>query len=130
MFDLHCLGEFSRSHCLAICAFLVPANLIATSQTILFTILKRRSREISVISFAAIIYASLMVMHVVSWFIVGVIMAPTFILTLLGLTCLATNLAAVWLVVNRIEVDFLNMIRTFISRFTTVPSSLSPIQKV
>ena len=129
MFDLHCLGEFSRSHCLAICAFLIPANLIATSQTILFTILKRRSLEISIISTTAIIYASLMVMHVVSWFIVGVVMAPTFILTLLGIVCLAINLMAIWLVVNRIEIDFLSMIRAFVSKFTIVPSFLTPIAK-
>lgn len=130
MFDLHCLGEFSRSHCLAICAFLVPANLIATSQTILFTILKRRSLEISIISATAIIYASLMVMHVVSWFIVGVVMAPTFILTLLGLTCLVINLLAVWLVVNRIDIDFMGMIRTFVSKFMTVPSFLNNLQTI
>ena len=130
MFDLHCLGEFSRSHCLAICAFLIPANLIATSQTILFTILKRRSLEISIISFVAIVYASLMVMHVVSWFIVGVVMAPTFILTLLGLTCLVINLGAIWLIANRIEIDYLSMIRALMTKFSTVPSFLSPVQKV
>jgi hypothetical protein len=104
MFNLHCLadvlGDFSRSHCIAICAFLVPANLIATSQTILFILLKRSPAQILTITASAAFYALLMIAHVISWYVIGVVMAPTFVLLFLGLICLAINLTAVWLKFN------------------------------
>ena len=114
MFDLHCmglgmdavLGDFSRSHCIGICTFLVPANLIATSQTMLFTLLKRSPIQIFTISIMAILYASLMILHVISWFIVGVVMAPTFILMFLGIVCLTINFIAIWLKINNVQIDF------------------------
>jgi hypothetical protein len=125
MFDLHCfgdlLGDFSRSHCIGICAFLVPANLIATSQTILFTILKRSPIQIFTMTASASIYALLMIFHVISWFIVGVVMAPTFILMFLGTVCLAVNVMAVWLKINHIEIDYLGFLRKFVSK-TLTPS--------
>jgi hypothetical protein len=113
MFDLHCmglgmdavLGDFSRSHCIGICTFLVPANLIATSQTMLFTLLKRSPIQIFTISTMAIVYASLMILHVISWFIVGVVMAPTFILMFLGILCLTINFIAIWLKINNVQID-------------------------
>ncbi|OIP73525.1 MAG: hypothetical protein AUK48_09830 [Oscillatoriales cyanobacterium CG2_30_44_21] len=118
MSDLHSigvlgdyLGNFSRSHCVSICAFLVPANLIVTSQTILFTILKRSPVQIFTISISAIVYASLMIAHVASWYIVGVVMAPTFILMFLGITCLGTNCVALWLKVKQIEIDYLGILK-------------------
>lgn len=118
MFDLHCLGnslgDFSRSHCLAICAFLVPANLIATSQTILLTLFRRSSIQIFTISAVAIVYATLMISHVISWFVVGVVMAPTFILMFLGCTCLAINAIAIWLKVNKIEIDIANLLHQLV----------------
>lgn len=124
MFDLHCLGsvvgDFSRSHCVAICSFLVPANFIATSQTILFTILKRSPVEIFTISASAIIYALLMIAHVISWYIVGVVMAPTFILMFLGIICLAVNLTVIWLKVKQIEIDYLGVLVKFFQRFMQV----------
>ena len=113
MLDLHCLNEFSRSHCLAICAFLVPANLIATSQTILFTILRRSSIQIFTMSSMAIAYALLMILHVVSWYIVGVVMAPTFILMFLGITCLTINCGAIWLKLRQVEIDYLGALQRF-----------------
>ena len=122
MFDLHCmglgmdavLGDFSRSHCIEICAFLVPANLIATSQTILFTVLKRSPIQIFTISTMAIVYASLMILHVISWFIVGVVMAPTFILMFLGIVCLTINFISIWLKINNVAIDFLRLFQKLI----------------
>jgi hypothetical protein len=120
LFDLHSLSDslsnFSRSHCVAICALLVPANLIATSQTLLFTFLKRSPAQIFTISFSAIVYALLMILHVISWYIIGVVMAPTFILMFLGITCLAINLIAIWLKINHIEIDFQKIIPKIIQR--------------
>jgi len=122
MFDLHCmglgmdavLGDFSRSHCIGICTFLVPANLIATSQTMLFTLLKRSPIQIFTISTMAIIYASLMILHVISWFIVGVVMAPTFILMFLGILCLTINFIAIWLKINNVAIDSRHLLQKFI----------------
>lgn len=90
MFDLIC--EFSRSHCIAICAFLVPANLLATLQTLIFMGLGTPKLQIRVMAAIASCYATVMILHVVSWFIVGVVMAPTYILLALASLCLSINL--------------------------------------
>jgi hypothetical protein len=63
----------------------------------------------------AIVYASLMILHVLSWFIVGVVMAPTFILMFLGIVCLTINFTAIWLKINHIEIDFFRLAQKFIS---------------
>ena len=133
MFDLHCmglsmgavLGDFSRSHCIEICAFLVPANLIATSQTMLFTLFKRSPLHIFTISTMAIVYASLMVLHVLSWFMVGVVMAPTFILMFLGIVCLTTNFIAIWLKINHVEIDFFRLVQKFIPSSNSLAKTIS-----
>lgn len=90
MFDLIC--EFSRSHCIAICAFLVPANLLATLQTLIFMGLGTPKLQIRVMAAIASCYATVMILHVVSWFIVGVVMAPTYILLALASLCLSINI--------------------------------------
>ena len=117
MFDLNCfsnsLGDFSRSHCIAICAFLVPANLIATSQTLLFIFLKRSPLQVFTVTIGASFYALLMISHVISWYAIGVVMAPTFILMFLGITCLVINLIAIWLKINRIEIDISRFLQKF-----------------
>ncbi|AFY72801.1 hypothetical protein Syn7502_00653 [Synechococcus sp. PCC 7502] len=93
MLDFSFLFEFSRCHCLSICAFLVPANAIATLQTLIFV--GRRSPRLSPIILASVIYALTMILHVFTWFVVGVVMAPTFILLSLGIVCLAINIWAI-----------------------------------
>jgi hypothetical protein len=65
MIDYNALFEFSRSHCISICAFLVPANLLTTANTL------------------------------ITWFLIGVVMPPTFVLLFLGSVCLLANLWAV-----------------------------------
>lgn len=90
MFDLIC--EFSRSHCIAICAFLVPANLLATLQTLIFMGLGTPKLQIRVMAAIASCYATVMILHVVSWFLVGVVMAPTYILLALASLCLSINI--------------------------------------
>ncbi|MGC9527884.1 MAG: hypothetical protein ACP5D7_20300 [Limnospira sp.] len=93
--DFNSLAEFSRQNCVTICTFLVPMNLIATFQTILFTALGRSPKQILVMAGFASLYAGIMVAHVWTWFAIGVVMAPTFILLSLGSTCLAVNLWAI-----------------------------------
>lgn len=97
MFDFHPLAEFSRNHCISICAFLVPANLVATSLTMIFTALRRPQVQVWQAAGIASIFALVMILHVFTWFLVGVVMVPTYVLLWLGSTCLLTNLGAVFL---------------------------------
>jgi hypothetical protein len=91
MIDLAPLFEFSCSHCTIICAVLVPANLLATLQTMILAALDRPSQQIGLMAGVAGCYAAVMVLHVAIWFWIGVIMPPTFILLALALVCLGIN---------------------------------------
>ncbi len=95
MIDLTTLAEFSRNNCLGICAFLIPFNLLATLQTLIFIGLNRPPSQILLISGFASLYSGLMVLHVFSWFLIGVVMIPTYILLSLGTTCLGINIWAI-----------------------------------
>lgn len=98
MFDFNTLADFSRTNCVSICAFLVPANLVATSLTTITALL----RPIQVWQAAGIasIFALLMLCHVFTWFIVGIVMAPTYILLWLGSSCLLSNIVAISYIYN------------------------------
>ncbi|GAB4472116.1 MAG: hypothetical protein OHK0037_31770 [Elainellaceae cyanobacterium] len=89
------MGDFSRTHCLAICAVLVPANLLATLQTLIFVGLGRPRSTIRLITSFASLYATIMLLHVLTWFVVGVVMLPTFVLTGLACLCLGLNVWAI-----------------------------------
>ena len=95
MLDFNTLFEFSRDHCIAICAFLVPANLLLTLRTIIFTALSRPPVQVRQAAVLACIPALVMILHVWTWFLIGVIMAPTFILLWLASTCLGINFWAI-----------------------------------
>ncbi|VXD15646.1 conserved membrane hypothetical protein [Planktothrix serta PCC 8927] len=95
MIDLTTIADFSRANCLGICAFLVPFNLLATVQTLIFIGLNRPQSQIFLISGFASLYSGLMVLHVFTWFMIGVVMIPTYVLLLLGTTCLGINIWAV-----------------------------------
>lgn len=95
MLNLEPLFDFSRSHCVAICAFLVPANLLATIQTMVLVGLGRPQRQVWRSLGVASVFAIAMIGHVLTWFMIGVVMAPTFILLTLACVCLSVNLWAV-----------------------------------
>jgi hypothetical protein len=95
MLDFNTLAELSRSNCVSICAFLVPANLLTTLLTIILTVQHRPSRQVWQAAGIACIFASVMIIHVYTWFMIGVVMAPTYILLSLAITCSVTNLAAI-----------------------------------
>ena len=101
MFDFYALAEFSRHHCISICAFLVPANLLLTSLTMLFAALHRPQYWVWQAAGIASIPALTIIYHVFTWFMVGVVMAPTYILLGLGTTCLFINLGAIFYNYNR-----------------------------
>ncbi|KAF3884114.1 MULTISPECIES: hypothetical protein [Nostocales] len=94
MLDLNSLAELSRTNCVSLCAFLVPANLVATIVTMLLTAFDRPTHQIWRSAGVATLLALIMVLHVYTWFAVGIVMAPTYILLLLALSCLLTNIGA------------------------------------
>jgi hypothetical protein len=97
MFDFNTLAEFSRAHCVSICAFLVPANLVSTSLTMILAALRRPQVQVWQATGIASIPALVMVYHVFTWFMIGVVMPPTYILLWLAISCLITNLGAIML---------------------------------
>ena len=51
------------------------------------------------------IFAIVMILHVFTWFVVGVVMAPTYILLWLGSSCLFTNFGAIFLHKRLMQVE-------------------------
>lgn len=95
MLELNNLMEFSHIHCVAICGFLVPMNVLASLQPIIFTALHRPKKEINLMALVASFYSLMIILHVGSWFIVGVVRIQTFILLLFASCSLITNIWAV-----------------------------------
>ncbi|MBD3887365.1 hypothetical protein IFO70_38010 [Phormidium tenue FACHB-886] len=89
------LFEFSFNHCIAICAFLVPANLLLTLSTILLVGRKSSPAQIYLTMLAASSVALILLLHDFTWFSIGVVMAPTYILLVLACVCLSLNLWAI-----------------------------------
>lgn len=97
--DFSNLLEFSHTHCIAICSVLVPLNLLATLQTMFFVWLERPTWVWRTASLAAL-FAGIMVLHVLTWFVVGVVAVQTFVLLALGSVCLSISL---WAVVDAVS---------------------------
>jgi hypothetical protein len=93
--DLSTINHLSRCHCVAICAFLVPTNLLLSTSVILLTGLARSPQTRRNLSIAGTFAALLLIAHVASWWIVGVVAPATFILPTLGLVCTIINWSCV-----------------------------------
>lgn len=93
--DLTSLLEFSHAHCVAICAFLVPANLLATLLTLIWIGVGSPIERLRWATATANLFAGLMILHVLTWFWVGVVMVPTYVLLTLGCVCLSVNFWAI-----------------------------------
>ncbi len=93
--DFSTINHLSRCHCLAICAFLVPTNLLLCSAVILLTGLDRSPQVRQNLSVVGTFAALLLIAHVASWWIVGVVAPATFILPSLGLLCTTLNWSCV-----------------------------------
>jgi hypothetical protein len=102
--NLEPIFQFSRQNCVAICSFLVPANLVATLSTLILVGLQRPLVQVKLSVTMATLLAGVLFLHVATWFIIGVITPVTFILAGLGTTCLLVNLVAV---VYRQELSYL-----------------------
>lgn len=95
MLDLSVISEFSRTNCIAICAFLVPANLLATLTTVALAAFQRPTIHLRMAFGVASLLAVTMAFHVWTWLAIGVVMAPTYILLFLASLCLTINLSAI-----------------------------------
>ncbi|MFM7408696.1 MAG: hypothetical protein ACKO3K_19080 [Cuspidothrix sp.] len=95
MLDFHTLTEFSRHHCIGICGFLVPANILTTLLTIILAFLNRPMSQVCASVILSSTFALIMMLHVYTWFMIGVVMLPTYILLSLAVTCLLTNLLVI-----------------------------------
>lgn len=95
MLDINTITEFSRNHCVTICAFLVPANLIPTLSTMVLAALHRPLSQVCQSAAIATFFAVVMILHVYTWFAIGVVQLPTYILLWLAVTCLFANLGAI-----------------------------------
>ncbi len=95
MLDINTITEFSRNHCVTICAFLVPANLIPTLSTMVLAALHRPLSQVCQSAAVAAFFAVVMILHVYTWFTINVVQLPTYILLWLAITCLCTNLGAI-----------------------------------
>lgn len=89
MIELNSIAEFSRCHCIGICAFLVPTNLFLAMGTMWLVAMDRSTKQIYTTIGLSIPPAIVLLLHVVTWWIVGVVMLPTFILPLLAVTALS-----------------------------------------
>jgi prepilin signal peptidase PulO-like enzyme (type II secretory pathway) len=93
--DLNSITEFSRCHCIGICAVLVPLNLLLSTSTI-FLLGTNRSRQLIYATVGIAIWPALaLFLHVATWWSIGVVMLPTFILPVLATICLATHAYAI-----------------------------------
>jgi hypothetical protein len=95
MFDFQPLFEFSRQNCVAICSFLVPANLLTTITTLVLVATGQSLSKMRWSKRIASVLAIALFLHVSTWFMIGIITPVTFILFGLGSTCLVINLIAV-----------------------------------
>ncbi|MBV5261746.1 hypothetical protein FLX56_25370 [Synechococcus moorigangaii CMS01] len=86
------LCEFSRCHCIAICGGLVPFNLLLSFLTLVYVVRQAPASVIQKNAIAVYGGVTLMVLHVSTWFLVGVVMVPTFLLPAFGVVCVAINL--------------------------------------
>ncbi len=91
MFDLNTIAEFSRINCVAICALMVPANLILCLQSLILLGLNRPHDRVRLSGIIASICAIMLLLHVGSWFVIGVVRIQTFILLGLSCVCLIIN---------------------------------------
>ena len=115
MLDFNTVTEFSHTHCIAICAFLVPANLLTTLQTAILTGLNRPRMQVWASAAVASLWATAMIFHVFTWFAIGVVMPPTYILLAMAIACLAIN---VWALGH--PATMLQLIRVAVSAFRGV----------
>ncbi|BAU66492.1 hypothetical protein STA3757_38970 [Stanieria sp. NIES-3757] len=95
MLDFEPIFEFSRQNCSAICAFLVPANLLTTLISLVLLAKQSPLSKVRLTVTLSVVFALTLFLHISTWFMIGVVTPITFILFTLGSTCLAVNFLAI-----------------------------------
>jgi hypothetical protein len=103
------LALFSRAHCGAICAVLIPANLGLATAVITATVLNPSSQQRAKFLGLSILVVTMMVLHVGTWLAIGVVHLFTFILLGLAVTCLAVD-ALAWFYPYQIRQGLLRLL--------------------
>jgi hypothetical protein len=88
MFDFSAVVEFSRNYCVTICAVLIPLNLLTTLGAIALVAFNTPIRKVKALAIGETFFASLILFHVSTWLMIGVVQLITFILIGLSSTCL------------------------------------------
>jgi len=118
--------EFSRHHCLAICGFIVPNILLLTLGTIILVITSKSKQGLLITVSGGIILSLTMLLHVFSWFKIGVVLGPSYILVALACLCLVINLGAIVIVqfktVNFLPIKINPTLIGIASKITTIKS--------
>jgi hypothetical protein len=96
MFDLATLHHFSRCNCVAICAALIPVNLLISTAVIVLSAIDQSPRQRQQLAVLGIFPGALLVSHVASWWLVGVVAPATILLPSLALLCTSINWACIW----------------------------------
>ena len=95
MINFEVFSEFSMTYCVALCAFLTPANLLVSLHIILFAAFERPRFQLWLLAAVSGLYASVLVLHDFTWLMNGVVKAPTFVLLFVVALCLGVNFWAI-----------------------------------
>jgi hypothetical protein len=95
MLELSSIAEFSRFHCISICTILVPINLCLAGTTTILVASNRSTQLIYPTVCVSVLPAVILLLHVATWWSIGIVMLPTFILPMLAIICLANNAYAI-----------------------------------
>lgn len=96
MLDLATLNHFSRCNCVAICAVLIPVNLLISTAVIALSALDRSPQQRQRIAFLGLFPAFLLISHVATWWVVGVVAPASFLLPAIALLCTTINWLCLW----------------------------------
>jgi hypothetical protein len=91
MFDLDTLNHFSRCNCVAICAALIPMNLLVSTAVIGLTAIDYPAQFRQRLAVLGSFLGLLLIAHVTSWWIAGVVAPATIILPSLAVVCSIVN---------------------------------------
>ncbi len=94
MLELNTIGEFSRCHCIGICAILIPTSLCLSSATIWSAATNKSILLVRTTIYLGILTAILLLLHVATWLSIGVVMLPTFILPVIAISTLSIQIYA------------------------------------
>jgi len=100
MSAMQTLADLSRTHCVGVCSFLVPAMLLLTLLSLALVYRHQRAWPLDLSVGCAGVAITLMIAHVGTWFAIGVVTPITFILISLSALCLLVN-ASLWLGFSR-----------------------------